>query len=98
MEWLDKIWMQFDTYLSMPYLLMFMFLSYLVKKYFGDVLQKITKFEWKTVYIVLAIATLLAIPFLICSDEGWVKIFITYAVGTSLHELVFKWIEKKLTK
>jgi len=98
MEWLDKIWGQLDTYLSIPYLLMFMLLSYLVKKYFGTLLQKITKFQWKTVYTVLIIATLLAVPFLVFSEEGWMKIFITYAVGTSLHELIFGWLEKKFTK
>jgi hypothetical protein len=96
MEWLDKIWSQLDIYLSIPYLLTFMFLSYLIKKYFSTLLEKITRFEWKTVYTVLVIATLLAIPFLLFTEEGWVKIFITYAIGTSLHELVFGYIEKKL--
>jgi hypothetical protein len=39
-----------------------------------------------------------AIPFLIWSEETWVKILFTYALGTSLHELIFKWIDGKFTK
>ena len=98
MNGLEEIYTQISVYVSIPYLLVFMFLSYTVKKYFGDLLQRVTKFEWRTVYTVLIIATLVAIPFLLCSEEGWIKIIVTYAVGTSLHEILFKIIENKLKK
>ena len=98
MEWLDKVWGQIDAYISIPYLIIFILLSYTIKKYFNELLQKITKFNWKTVYTVLIIATVLAVPFIICTDEGWVNILFSYAVGTSLHELIFAYFEKKLTK
>jgi len=98
MEWLDQIWQQIAQYVSVPYLLMFMLLSYLVKRYFTDWLLRITNLKWKTVYTVLIIATLTAIPFLICTEETWVQILFSYALGTSLHELIFKWIEDKFSK
>jgi len=98
MEWLEQIWQQIAQYISIPYLLIFMLLSYFVKKYFSEWLMKITKMKWRTVFTVLILATLVAIPFLIWSEETWVKILFTYALGTSLHELIFKWIEGKFTK
>jgi hypothetical protein len=70
-----------------------------VKRYFAAMLQKITKFDWKNVYSVLIIATLVAIPFLIWGEEvSWVKITFSYAIGTSLHELIFNYIEKLFIK
>jgi hypothetical protein len=94
MEWLNEIWLQVAEYVSVPYLLTFMLLAYLVKYNFGKALQKITKFDWKPVFTVLIIATLVAIPYLIWSDETWVKILFSYAVGTSLHEIILTHIEK----
>lgn len=95
MNWIDYLYAQISVYISIPYLLIFMFLSYMVKKHFNHLLEKITRFEWKTVYTVLFIATLTAVPFLFWSDEGWMKIAVSYSVGTSLYELVFEFLEKK---
>lgn len=92
MNWLNEICEQIVLYVNIPYLLTFVLLSYFVKKQFGGLLQKITKFDWKTVYTVLIIATITAIPFLIF-EGGWVKILFSYALGTTLHELIFKHIE-----
>jgi hypothetical protein len=97
MEWLEQVWSQIAQYVSIPYLLTFMLLSYFVKKYFSEWLMKITKLKWKTVYTVLILATIIAIPFLLFTDESWAQILFSYAVGTSLHELIFKWIEDKIT-
>ena len=98
MEWLDQIWQSVSLYVSIPYLLIFMFLSYLVKRYFGEWLSLITKTKWKTVYSVLIIATIVAIPFFIFTKETWVNILFSYAIGTSLHELLFNWLEDKFRK
>lgn len=94
MEWLDQIWAQLADYISIPYLLIFILLSYFIKKYFGQFLQKITKFTWLPVYTVLILATLVAVPFLIWSEISWVEILFSYALGTTLHELIFFWLEK----
>jgi len=98
MDWINQIWSQVAEYISVPYLLIFIMLSFFIKRYFGAFLQRITKFEWKTVFTVLIIATVVSVPFFIFTDIDWVKIVFSYALGTSLHELIFKYIEKLFKK
>ena len=88
--------------LNVPYLILFMLVSYLAKKYLESFLQKITNMRWKTVYSVFIIASLLAVPFSFMPEVDhtlpvWVKTAISYCVGTSMHELFFSWVEKKVT-
>ena len=80
-----------------PYLILFMLLSYLVKTYLGELLQKITKFEWKTAYTVLIIAAVLAVPYAIVEEKSWLPMLITYTVGTSFHEILLKYLIEGLT-
>ena len=96
MEWLDQLWQTIVNYIDGIYLLSFMLLAYLVKRYFQVWLTQVLKFEVKTVFIVLVIATLTAVPFLLFGSE-WQKILFSYTLGTSLHELIFKWIEDKFS-
>lgn len=98
MEWINEIWIQIAQYISVPYMLIFILVAYLIKKYFGEFLQKITKFKWRTVYTVLILATLLAVPFVLWTKVDWTQILLSYAVGTSLHELIFRYIEKLFEK
>jgi len=91
---MDLIWQQVSLYVCVPYLLIFMLLSYLIKRNFRDVLDMITGQRWRTVYTVLIIATIMAVPFLLFSEYSWVQILFSYTLGTSLHELIFGWIEK----
>jgi len=97
---LETIWTDFILEVSQKidgtYLCTFMLLSYLVKKNFGDLLQKITRFNWKPVYAVLILATILAVPFLLWTETTWIKILVTYTIGTSLHETIFEFVEKKI--
>jgi len=98
MEWFENAWNGISQYVNIPYLVIFMSLSYMIKKHFLQLLNKITGLQWKTVYIVLIIATIVGIPFLIWDDTTWNKLLFSYTIGTSLHELFFKWIEKKITE
>ena len=97
---LETIWQDFILKVSANidgmYLTTFMLLSYLIKKHFNDLLQKITNSKWKPVYTVLIIATILAFPFAFFTNATWVQIFFTYLLGTSLHETIFEFIEKKI--
>ena len=82
-----------------PYLAIFILLSYLVKKAFGDLLAKISKFEWKPVYTVLTLATLVAIPYILFVDDtDWVALLVTYSLGTTFYETILAWIEQKIKK
>jgi len=86
------------SFIVWPYLLIFIMLSYLVKNAFGDLLRKITSFKWKAVYTVLILATLVGIPYAIFADVTWTQILITYALGTSFHELILGSIVKAVQK
>lgn len=94
MEWFDLIWDQIAVYVDIQYLIVFMLLAYMAKKYFGQALFVITKMQWRTVYTVLVIATLTAIPFLVFGSTRWEQILFSFTLGTSLHELIFKRIER----
>ena len=86
------------TFIVWPYLISFMLLSYLAKDTVNSILMQLTHIKWKLVYTVLVIASILVIPFIFLADHGWEKLLVTYTVGTSLHELIFGFIEKKLKK
>lgn len=94
MEWMNGIWSQVANYISIPYFLTFVLLAFAGNRYFGKFLQRVTKFVWQPVYTVLILATLLAVPFLIWTATGWVQVVFSYALGFSLHELIFKYISK----
>ena len=85
------------AFIVWPYLLIFIMLSYLVKNAFGDLIRKVVP-EWKTVYTVLVIATLIGIPYAIFADVTWTQVLITYALGTSFHELILGKVVEAVTK
>jgi hypothetical protein len=97
---LETIWQDFILKVSGNidgmYLCTFMMLSYLIKKHFGEMLERMTRSRWKLVYTVLIIATVLAFPFTYFTEATWVQIFFTYLLGTSLHEVIFGFVEKKI--
>ena len=86
-----------SAFIVWPYLLIFIMLSYLVKNAFGDLIRKAVP-AWKTVYTVLVLATLIGIPYAIFTEVTWIQIAITYALGTSFHELILEAIVKKVTE
>ena len=96
MEIINQGLEQLASLIVWPYLASFLLLSYLVKKTFEKWLNSITSFTWKTVYTVLVIATLLSIPFILFYDADWSSILLTYALGTSFHELILGKIIDKI--
>jgi len=97
MEELGTGFNQLAELLLWPYMVIFILLSYLIKKHFGVLLQKITRFEWKPVYTVLILATLTGILYGLFTEATWVAIFLSYAVGTTFHETILEFIVKKIT-
>ena len=93
-EIINQIFIEITKYIDYGYLFTFVFLGYLVKKYFQGLLKKWFKKEIKLVYVVLILAAIVAIPYLITGFE-WQKILFTYTLGTSLHEVLFSRIEEK---
>ena len=85
------------AFIVWPYLLIFLMLSYLVKNAFGDLLRKVIP-TWKTVYTVLILATVIGVVYAIFTEVTWIPIAITYALGTSFHELILGKIVEAVTK
>ncbi len=86
------------AFIVWPYLLMFILFSSLIKKAFGNFLAMITRFVWKPVYTVMSIALIIGIPYAIFGEVTWIQILITYGLGTSFHEIIWKHIEKAVAK
>lgn len=85
------------AYINVLYLFSFMLLGYLIKKNFQGLLLKIFKKEIKMVYVMLILATLLAIPYYL-TGSAWQQLIFAYALGTSLHELIFYAIDSHIEK
>lgn len=97
---MNELLTQFEAFyklVDITYLLVFVLLSSVIIKAFKVQLKKM---NWKPVYVVLIIASALAIPFCIFTSSTWVNILVSYALGTSMYELIldkiYKAIEKKL--
>ena len=94
---MENVFIQFSSYINVFYLATFMLLGYIVKKYLQDVFCIVFNKQIKFVFIILILAALVSIPFLL-AGETWQKVLLSYAVGTSLHEVVFTFLEKKIKK
>jgi hypothetical protein len=76
--------------INLQYLIVFMLLSYGAKNMIAELLPKMNK-----TVIVFIIGTVLALPFWVYFKADKMQLLITYAIGTSLHELIIAWIIKK---
>ena len=87
MEALNELFSNIAQYIDIPYLLTFMLISYMVNNNFV--------FKIKTVFLVAIIALIVAIPYYFVVKIELSQLIFSYTLGTSLHELFFKWIENK---
>lgn len=78
------------------YMAIFIILSYGVKDILNNLISRIHGVKWLKVYTVLIIAALVAIPYILLTSNPWENILLSYAVGTSFHELIFARIEKMI--
>ena len=97
-NFLIENWTLLKQYIDPIYLSVFILLSFTIKNAFSEALNKATKKKWKAVYTVLIMATVLAVPFVLYTDSTWINILVTYAVGTSMYELILAKIYSFLSK
>ena len=81
---------QLVQFIDWVYLIVFVLLSAVIKKGFGDLLQKITKFTWQPVYTVMLIALLTGVPWALFTKATWIEVLVTYTIGTSLYEVILE--------
>jgi len=92
-NWLDLL----QQYVSIPYLLTFILLSYALKDLGASVLVGLSsriKFPKQTV--VLLIGVFVGMVFFYAFGEDRIKLAVSYAVGTSMYDLVIDYIVGKI--
>lgn len=95
MEITEQIYNEIIKYLDIPYLLAFMAFGYMFKHLFLNIIVLITKkdlYKSKVVknLIIFFIGTLIAIPFWYGFKHDKMILFVTFCVGTSIHDLIIK--------
>lgn len=93
MELLKHIYGEIEQYLDVPYIVVFMSITYLLKDFLHDTLIYITKKDLRDSkpskhLIVFFIGTIVAIPFWFFFGHDKMILFVSYCVGTSLHSVV----------
>ena len=95
MEIIEKIWAEINPYIDIAYLISFMSIAYFLKGFFLELIIYITKKnfrESKVVknFIVFLIGSLTALFFILFFEHDKMKLFVSFCVGTSLHDLLIK--------
>ncbi len=77
-------------YISFGYLIVFIFMSYGLRDFFDKIVGIFSEDKKVRKYSVFVIATFLAPIWYFYFGEDLLKLFVTYAVGTSLYELIIR--------
>jgi len=83
------------TYLSLPYLAVFVLISYGLRDLVGSLVFALTGAKKHLTYGVFVIATIIGVVWHFVFNEDLAKLFVTYAVGTSLYELIIQAVINK---
>ena len=95
METTEQIYQEIAQYLDINYLIAFMAIAYLFKGVLMELIILIIKKDFykdkltKNI-IIFIIGTLVALPFWYVFDHDKMKLFVTFCVGTSIHDLLIK--------
>lgn len=91
-----------EQYIHLPYLVLFVLFTYSLKDLVVSIVSGLVSLFTKTPkllpakYAVFVFATILAVPFWFYTDP--IRLFITYAVGTSFYELIIEALEGVIKK
>jgi len=84
------------AYLSLPYLVCFIFLAYGLRNITALVVAALTGSKKAMTWGVFIMATILGFVWHFAFGEDLTKLFVTYAVGTSLYELIIQAVINKI--
>ena len=98
MDTLNEGLLKLFDLLVWSYMATFILLAYIVKGPINNFFVNYLHRKWEMVYTVLILAFLVAIPWVLFTNNLWENIALSYAVGTSFHELIFSKIEKLIRK
>lgn len=92
-NWLELI----QQYVSISYLLTFILLSYALKDLTAAILSGVFKtIKYPKQTGVLIIGILVGVIFFYVFGEDRIKLAVSYAVGTSMYDIIINWIVGKL--
>lgn len=83
------------THLSLPYLAVFVLISYGLRNLMGSLVFALTRAKKYVTYGVFVIALVIGIPWYFIFEEDPMKLVVTYAFGTSLYELIIQAVVNK---
>lgn len=90
----------FDAFIILPYLATFIFLSYGLRDVLHGLTKKIIAGGMHRKYNVFFIALFVGLFFQMAGEYHTTQLLVTYAVGTSLYELVIQgmvtWVTNKI--
>jgi uncharacterized membrane protein YfcA len=92
---MEELYTTLEKYIDIPYLIVFMMFSYAFKGQLTTFLSNVLKTKIKKVFSVFLIGTLVGVFFVAYLKTDFLKSIITWSVGTSMHELIFSWFEKR---
>lgn len=92
---MEEFYTAIKTYIDVPYLIVFMMFSYAFKGILTQWLSAIFKAKIKKVFSVFVLGTIIGVFFVFVLHSDFSKSIITWSVGTSMHELIFSWFEKR---
>jgi ribosomal protein L23 len=92
---MEELYTTLEKYIDIPYLIVFMMLSYAFKGSLTNALSSLFKTKVKKVFSVFLIGTITGVFFVMSLKTDFLKSIITWSVGTSMHELIFSYIEKR---
>lgn len=92
---MEEFYSAIAKYIDVPYLIVFMMFSYAFKGILAQWLSTILKTKVKKVISVFILGTIIGVFFVFVLHSDFSKSIITWSVGTSMHELIFSYIEKR---
>jgi len=100
---MTQIIIEIEKYLDIYYLIAFMALAYMFKGLILEIIISLSKVDLSKSklaknLIVFFIATLCAVPFYTFFNHDKMKLFVTFCVGTSTHDLLIKTLNAAFKK
>lgn len=89
---------QFISHINLYYLVVFMALTYALKNPLTDLLGSILRVKVVKIWTVFIIGTVAAVPFWVLFNHDRMILLITWSVGTSLHDMIIKFLLQKINK
>lgn len=93
-----------NNYIDFPYLVLFLLLTMIFKNIIIGIVRGIAKKQVNVTHAVFIFATVMAIVYWVITthimqlDTNPIKMFISYAIGTTFYEVIIEFIENQISR